>query len=405
MAVFSRSYVTDHFSSTWSGTAFGTATQYNTGPDESIWMAAANCPTRDEFAVATLDYSNDVRLYFRTSSGFSSHTVCTTNTGGYGQRRFDLAYERSSGELLIAYWNAATSNIGYRTYNGTTVSSQSTYSIGSTDCRFLSLVPVANSNNIGLLAVNSTGALYAGLWTGSSWFGIGSLTTGVSATGKECFGLAFESNTSDALIVYGTSGSSTPKYRTYVGGVLSVEQSMASVSGTPQWVRLISDPNSNQILCAILTSTNQLMAYVWSGSSWTGTTTITSSTGGNTDRRFDLAFEPAGTNALLAYSTGVHTVRYRSFDGSNWAAEQTGPNFSNVIRIVRLATGRSGSEVLGLCTDDDWQLNCFAWNGSTLTGSALLNDPLGGEAKAEAFALVPQAGAKKRVVSWKQTAP
>lgn len=408
LALMSRSFVTNHYASTWSGSAWSAPAQYNSGPDESIWMASANCNKRNEIAIGTLDYSNDVRVYFDTSAGFSTHTVCTTNTGGYAQRRFDLAYEDTSGDLLVAYWDNAAARIGYRTASSTTLSAQSNYDIGSTSVRFVTLTPQKGTNNIALLTVNSSGSLIAGLWTGASWYGIGAVSSGaVSNLNTECFAVAFEGVTGDALVVYGLSGNSTPKYRTFVAGALSAEQSLPSVSGTPSWIRMISQPGTNTILCAILSSGNQINAYRWNGSSWVANETITSTTGGASDRRFDMVFDPTGSNALMAYSGGNSTIRYKTWSGSSWSGESLGPTFGNTVRIVKLSTGGTGSQILGLVTDDNWQLDAMHWTGSALVSDGVMNNPLGGEADCEAFTIVPPSTGvnKPKIVSWQQVAP
>lgn len=406
MALFSRSWETKHYYSTWSGSAWGAATQYNTGPDESIWMMAANCPTRDEIAVATQDYSFDVRLYFRTSGGFSSATLCTGDSGSlYPHRRFDVAYEQSSGDMLIAYYDKVNTKIGFRTYSGTSVSAQSLLTLpSSAHLRFLALVPKPNSNEITLLVVNASGVLYACTWDGSAWGSVSTLCSSVSNLEKECFAGVYERSSGDLLVVYGKGISSQARYRVYSGGSWGAELTMPAAGGAMQWMRLAAKPNADEIACGILDWSDAVFALVWNGSSW-GTVQSLGSTGGVCEhRRIDVAYQPDGAKGLVAYSTGASTLRYRTWDGSSWSAQQNGPNFGAIVDIVRLSPGNSGSEILGLCTDQNWRLNAFAWNGTSISGS-LINDPLGGESNCEAFALVPPHGSKKRVVSWRQSAP
>jgi hypothetical protein len=407
LAVFSRSYVTNHFYSAWSGSAWGTVTQYSTGPDESIWMATANCPTRNHIAIATLDYSQDVRVVVCSGGAFGSSQVATTGTGGYGQRRFDIGYEQTSGDLLVAYWDNATLKVGYRTSSGTTLSAQSTLTLPSTAAvEFLTLAPKAGGNDIAMVCANSSATLYGSIWTGAGWFSVGALTSSLAAATKECFAVAWENVSGDVIVVYGVSGSSTAKYLTFSGGALSSELSLPAVSGVPQWVRLASKPGSNTIVCGIVDANRSLYAFVWNGSSWSAAQLINSNTGSIAERRFDVCFEPGGSNALIAYSSNTGTLKYRTWNGSSWSAEQSGAGFGGVVQIVQLKPAATGGTILGLCSDADWQLNAFAWNGSSMVGSTLINDPLGGESNCEAFSLVGGGSvSQKRIISWSQVAP
>ncbi len=406
IAFFSRSWETNHYTSTYSSGAWGAASQYSTGPDESIWMRAVGCPTRNEVAVATLDYSMDVRLIFNSAGVYSSATVATLNTNGYGHRRFDVAYEQSSGDLLLAYWDQATTSIGYRTASGTTVSAQSTLTPPATaQNRFVALIPKPGSNEIMLLAMNASSRLWACVWNGSSWGSTTTLSTTVSSIATECFAGAYERSSGDFLVVYGTGTSSQAAYRTYSGGSWSAESSMPATTNYPRWMRLASKPGSDEIACANLDFSDAVFANVWSGSSW-GTVQSLGTTGGVCEeRRIDVAYQPNGTHALVAYSTGANTVMYRTWNGTSWSAQQTGPDFGGAISIVLLVPGASGSDIYGLCTDVGWQLNGFAWNGTGLTGSAMINDPLGGEAYCEAFSLVIPNSTTKKITGWTYVLP
>lgn len=408
IALFSRSWETKHYYSTWSGSAWGAATQYSTGPDESIWMMAANCPTREEIAVATQDYALEVRLRFRTAGVFSSSTLCTGDSGSnYSHRRFDLAYEQSSGDLLIAYYDKNNTKVGYRTASSSAaVSSQSLLTLpSSAHLRFLALVPKPGSDEVALLAVNANETLYACIWDGSSWGSVSTLCSDVSSVEKECFASVYERSSGNLLVVYGFGSSSQARYRVRSGGSWGAEQSMPATSSDPQWVRLAAKPNANEIVCGILDDSDAVFALVWNGSSWGTVQSVGSTAGVCEHRRFDVAYEPAGTTALLAYSTGASILRYRTWNGTSWSVQQSGPNFGAVVDIVRLSPGNSGSEILGLCTDQNWRLNAFNWNGSSMSGS-LINDPLGGESNCEAFTLVPPVlSAKKRIIAWKESTP
>lgn len=342
------------------------------------WIVARNCPTRDEFACAFVDTSADANLVFRTNGSWGSVTQVSGDVGANPRRKLDLAYESQSGKMLLAYWDddgGSTNKIGYRTYNGSSLSSEQHLSLPtSISVSFVRLVPDPQSNQILLFALNAEYDLFACAWSGSSWGSVTLLENDCYGFNVECFDAAWESSGNQAVVVYGEWGSGNPKTRSWNGSSWSSESSMDSIGYTATWVRLASDPNSDEILCAILDDGNDVNMHRWNGSSWSSRQEFEDSASYSDRRQIDIAYEKGGTTAVICYvETGNNSIQYRTWDGSSWSGESDGTSFNAEPRTVQLLTGAATGDVLLATVIADSDIETSEWSGSSFGSSAELN--------------------------------
>src|SRR5207249_4199485 len=181
-------------------------------------------------------------------------------------RAFHVCYGRWTGDLLIAYWNDTQKKIGYRIYNGSTLSAESLLTLSSnTTVSWVALAAKPFSDEMLLLAANTSNTLYATYWNGSAFGSVTTLATTLQIDGTECFGAAYETLSGDPLVTYALNGSNSPRYRTGTGYNWSAEGSLPSIGGVGKWLRLSADPISNQILFAALDDQKHINANAWSG--------------------------------------------------------------------------------------------------------------------------------------------
>src|SRR5262249_38214509 len=160
-----------------------------------------------------------------------------TGAGSDTTRPYDMAYLSALGNLLMAYGRNSAKKLGYRTYNGSTLSGETLLTLpsGAGTITFVRIVAKHSDDEACLLVLDNVGNLYAWLWNGTHF---GSATTLVSAgsgstggrhhgrhsrnglisgtAGEECFAAAYSTNSGELLVVYEDSGDNA-SYRTNNG--------------------------------------------------------------------------------------------------------------------------------------------------------------------------------------------
>jgi hypothetical protein len=184
-----------------SGSGWGSASSLSSVGGETHWVVLRNCPTRDEMALGTFDVNGDGNVLFYNGSSWTSVTEVNTDGDETDDRNLDIAYEQTSGDCLIVYYDKTENNFGYRSYNGSSLSSETDLSRSNLDSNdYVALYPKPNSNQIVLITigqVNGSDAISANIWNGSSWAGWTTILNGMSTNDNECAGFAFESLSGD----------------------------------------------------------------------------------------------------------------------------------------------------------------------------------------------------------------
>lgn len=411
MCVLARDSTNTPRWSTWSGSAWGANTAFPSSIGAvATFVMLRGCPARNEAILVTEDDQKDVNVCVYNGASWGSVTEICTDVDSTNNRAVDVTYESLSGDALIVYWNQSQGKFGYRTWNGTTLSGESllTYS-GASDSDYLTLYPRPSTDEIILLAHVQNGSKYlvAAVWSGSAWGGWTTLTTGLQTSSNECYSLAFEGLSHDALVIYGES-SNQLRYRTWNGSSWSAQGSLPSIANNPEWLRLVADPSTDTILEASVDGGDDLEANVWNGSSWGSNVQLESDTGGHSSRRFDMAFERDTSNALIVYrEKNKNQPEYRVWNGSVWGLEVDGPGINRRTRCVKLVQGNSTGQVFIAVSDDQDDLHLMQWSGSAMSSDnvieASLADAQGGN---ETFCIVATPNASRpKVLSWAEVQP
>lgn len=390
---------------TWNGSSWSNYTSMPSVGAEPVWVILRYCPVRAEFAFGCLDAGNDINIEIYSGSSFGTSVEVTADAAVSTDRPYDLGYEQSSGDLLVVYWDNTVNKVGYRTSGGSaSLSSAAHLTLPATDnVHYMTLYPRPKTNDIILIAVNELNDLYAAVWDGSSWGSVSTLETSTSTYTEECYAVEYEQVTNRALLVYCESGVSTPRYRTWSGSSWSSESSLPSTGAAPRWIRLAAKPNSNDIAMGAYDAGQDINANVWNGSSW-GTNFEAERYSGNSSRRqFDIAYEPSGARALLVYAERYSSrCRYRTWNGSSWSSEKTGPSLGNSPRVIAVVTGDSGSELFVVVSDTGTDLTVTRWDGSSLYSSVQLESTLGGYSSSEQFMMTAPPTTRKTITKWRE---
>jgi hypothetical protein len=363
----------------------------------------------NNFALATLDNDVDVEVQIFNGSWWGTVFQATSDAGDKTTRVFDIAYEQASGHLLLVYRENGTSQIRYRTYNGTSWSAEFSYTLTGGNIKWLELIPKRNSDEMMLIALSDqdNNLSRAVLWNGSSFTGPTPLPVdddAVDATCEHASG-AFEDNSGQALVGYYQAWN-WPGYRTRTGSNWSASLDAPAIGGRIRWCKLASNPGSNEILFATLDDKMDVNLVRWSGNAWGSPKQLEKKTGPSTSRRFDLTYEPQGTEALLVYDDNTNNLRYRTWDGFAWSNEMTGPTGgSQPLWNPQAVPGlETGMVFVTYCTDS-MELRAAVWNGSSFDAGMVLGTssaPKEYEVFMTATAALPAA---PKILGWQEVQP
>lgn len=411
LAAFSRNGSDQPRYSIWNGSAWGVNTAMPDIGAEANHVVLRSCPTRAEVMFVAQDASQDVNVLFFDGSSWGSVAQVCSDTGETDNRAYDAAYEQTSGDGLIVYWKDSSDQVGYRTWNGTSVSSENLLSLsGATDANQLALYARPGTDDIILLVQNTSGGDYrlsASVWNGTTWGSWSHLNTDIESDDTECFSLAFESLSTHALVVYVESGDFSPHYRTWNGTSWSSQSSMPSIGEKGKWLRLAADPTSDTILFGALDDDEDLNVNQWNGSSWGSNSQLEDEVGTKDRRAFDIAFENGGASALIVYAQeNSDRPRYRIWNGSAWGSEQNGPDLNDHVKCIFATTGAAAGQVFIAAKDNGNDIHLMQWNGSSIPGETRIETTYGGPDKAEQVMIGAAPGTSiPRLVNWYYVEP
>jgi len=396
----------------WTGAEWGSSSATAQLQNVPSWIVVRDCPTGDEFVMASIDPDNDVAVTFQTTGGFTAPIEVTASGASYTQRAFDVAYEQLTGDALVVYWIAdplgMSSGLGYRTAHNGVMSAQSRLSIITSGLTNVRLYPRAGSDQILMLGLSSSSSLVGSVWNGSSWGAVSTVALGVASSTKPCFDAAWETVNGRAVIVYGKQGSRKPSFRLYSSAGFSAEAAMADVGGVPQFVRLAPSPMGSNIIFGTETSAGAIAFSTWNGGEWSPAFTAETSVRDTLVRHFDVSYQPDGSKALAVYARNGDTrLIYRSWNGSAWSGAAYGPDLGDNPMSIQLSYDSAGAGIFVLAADEGRDLSATTWNGTALSAAAELETDRGADVATEPFMVMPPIPPVRRlkIVAWNQRSP
>ncbi|MEE8170181.1 MAG: hypothetical protein V3T70_06505 [Phycisphaerae bacterium] len=369
MIVFGRNSATLRYA-TWSGAAWSAPADIASVGSEPYWVVLKNAPTRDEFLCAILTTDKEVHALVHNGAAWNAPAQLCADAGTASQRVISVAYEQQSGDGLIVYYDNAETNLGYRTYNGTTLSAESDLAtVDNAACEYLALYARPESDDVILLAALANDKLTASVWNGAAWSAWTTLETQIAATTTECFALAFESQSQDALVVYSVTGSAQPRNRTWNGATWTGESSMASTGGSEHaFLRLAAKPSGDEIILGALDVGDAVYINVWNGSAWGAYVTAVTDAGASDTRTFDVGYQNGGANGLAVYRPGnQQKYHYRTWNGTAWSGDTNGPQSGGRCEFIQFRHGAVAGDGFIALNDSKDDLNVVRWNGTTMT--------------------------------------
>ncbi|XZE45558.1 cadherin domain-containing protein [Pirellulaceae bacterium SH467] len=300
-----------------------------------------------------------------TSFGFSMGTSSSGVAHG-----FDVQYETGSDQAVMVWNNGttSTSGISYSVWDGSTWSSvQTLTSPLSGEARNLHLVSNPNSDEMVLVASNSSSDSYAFVWNGSGWGNSIILENG-GGNQTDAY-VAYESLSGEAIVVYDAiSGGSDLNFRTWNGTSWSSQSTLTSpgTSGDPVYVSLASDPNSDRIALSASTSSNEAWFSVWNGSSWGNETLASDTLVSASGMMASVAFESTSGDLLAVYAENSTSLSVRTWtQGGGWSAEQYTPSLGSSLTpaSVALYSDPASNHIMLGVLDSTSDVSFIEWDG------------------------------------------
>lgn len=242
-------------------------------------------PTRDEMVAGVV--AGTVLTVYRWDGATETWSSQWTVTGmtNTNMPRFDIAYEDSSGDVLVFYSkNVATTNeLAYRVYNGTSWSGETLYNASRTSGTILYVAAKARpgaNDEIGLIWMDSNLDLSANYWTGSAFAGepAAALSSGVSVVSTATVpttrsaDLAFESVSGELLVCWGSGAIadlSCQSRTAGAGGAWGSTTTDTTFAKEPTDFQMSSEPGTDYIAYANATDVGaDAEAAIWNGTAW-----------------------------------------------------------------------------------------------------------------------------------------
>ena len=171
---------------------------------------------------------------------------------------------------LCSEWTRKT-DAYYRIWNGSTwEKEQPAFPLGTNSAiNWVSLKSDPKSNRIILGIVLDNGCFWLSVWNGNSWEATAKGLCGLSDSKSPSLSVAFESNSGNALAVFGMTGSPKVLYKTLSNGSKgwATETTAGTSFATPTSLALYPNPNlsSNQIMLMVQNENGGLYAVPWNG--------------------------------------------------------------------------------------------------------------------------------------------
>jgi len=386
---------------TWTGesASWGSEAELPTSGSAIRFARVAYCPLEArsfEKIVVTSSADSYLDAYVWDGTGWS----VTNNIGvaGYSDKRpFDIAYEKTSGEALLVYYKAPSTNfqIAYQTWSfASGWSGESTYVIDAANTGraywiTMASKPTSGANEIavGIMSDDTLDDAYGLIWGGSSFVSQQLLTDTSSIQVEECIAVAYEQTSGYATCVSST-GHAAFSWQ-WSGSAWDASATTFDLSGTstPNWFTLKADPTSgsDKLFCVCVDGGTDLNTAYWSGSAWTLHTEHDDAINSHATRPADFAWESTGNKGLLVWGTADGTISYKSYTAPDSWGTQQNPSFGELVQWVQLRGNPraiSGDmKILGAIYNDDvantlYYLGAIRWDGSTFTviGSTTFSD-------------------------------
>ena len=304
------------------------------------------------------------------------------------QRRFDISYETTAGDLLLVYGVYDTNishDVAYKvlpdnatSFNGLTENYLNDAG-HATDIQYswvaMDRDPVNISNEIIMIALDSTDSdVNTWVWNGTNFGTMDALAESATIiANREGIAVAYAADGSKGMVASGnfTDGSMCSAYWNGVSwthlATLDIDPSDGNDIG---WLTMKADLQSADLQLTVVDSGSDLATFYWNGSSWALTTNIDTGLDSNAARSADFAWLSTGSTGRLIWETdGAGTTINQTVCSPqcNNVVKQTVSTYAGTGAWMSLFTNPTVSEVvkfLGFRLNNAFDIGAFRYNGT-----------------------------------------
>ncbi len=259
-------------------------------------------PGADTLALIVSDVTADDHVIIWDGSAWvGATTLDTSGSAESDQSAIAVAFEAQTGDAIVTYGIEGSSAVYYRIWDGASWTTQASVAApaGVTgDAAWQVTATDYTSDRIALATMSGAGEVWLNVWDGTAWDTSVLAETASTGTVYPNLAVAFESSTGQALAVYGESGSSIVKYRTWdAANGWSVEADPVDspdLGAVPNSMTLDGGPTSDHIMLSVQDANNDLHYLLWNGSSWESINTLSTNTGEVKNQPFVFIYDQDG---------------------------------------------------------------------------------------------------------------
>jgi len=310
-------------------------------------------------------------------------TTIITSTGIQGDSRWTSRWSPAGGEItraIVVYKQTTDPYPRYRTCsNLRRLSDELTASSVVAAVYWQRIVASPQTNEYLLVTQNTQQRIYAQTYSNGTWGANTLLGTSAVATTRG-FDVAYESLNGCGMVVYSVGNSSNPQYRVWTSNIWSPPGFIpinTSATNPASWIRLISKPGTNEIMClarwrkTTAPAGNYSSAIIWNGTIWTNRITL------ETNCASEILYETmdgaySASTALVVYINGNTPAqrripKYRTYTNGGWSAQNTMPQLPTANtqpRWIRVEYSPDGTLAYAGLLISNTRLQGKYWRGS-----------------------------------------
>ncbi len=281
------------------------------------WAVEKSTPLGQTILV-TKDAQNDVLFQVRNQTGWVAQVNLTLTASPSSMKNIDVAVDNTTGKVMVVYINQTNGTINYLIWNGTAISTNSSFAIGNTTIvwSWIRLESHPSKNEMILAAqtqtIGNSGSLpdlYVAHWNGPAnvWDNVTNLENNTEVGTSQPFDIAYEQLSGDAIVVWGNATNTSMQSRQFTTSWTTTNLPVPFVQTAAfNWVKLADFPSNstnlgtNEVMACYGEDTGNATSYdigciLWSGTAWqTGVELDTDAEGGAraTARPFDVVADP-----------------------------------------------------------------------------------------------------------------
>ncbi len=283
---------------------------------------------------------------------------------------------------MCAYYDSNSAGVPrYRIWDGSSWSDEASANYVGGSIQIISMLSSETRDEVILGTVDSQYDLNIQLWDGSSWSSVEEFSTRLDLSYTRGFDIAYESVSGDAIVAYVDKNidDGVPRYNIWDGSSWSAgadTDDSSPGSGDIRWIRMASNPLSDEIVLVSLDDSRDIRAQVWDGSGWDDVVSITNDARATEYQCFDVVYEQHSGHAMVVWSDTGGDIHSRIWDGSSWGAEQDLFTFTDSHRVywIKMAADPESDNVVMGYSDLDNDVYVALWDGNSWSSQSKVEE-------------------------------